>query len=336
MGKNRKEEGRQDKEKAELEMQNVRGEMLSQSEKISDFQKEISGLNSRLNESKESFDKLSVQHQSLMVKCAGLTEELESKAEAVEGKDKHLNEVHQRLDALHRDFDDMVTMNHQLESNLCQVKDDFTRQSKELEDLKEAHEEMLEMHTGAQSEVLRLQEAIREAEDTFPDRLETSDVVQKLRQSNSDMNDELAEKKQSVKLLQPRMNDMKKTFQKEMKSAAQGAGHQSGPVVTDDEESVAAVVVPTMTSSLTNGTAGNDSANVDLAYLKHVIFKFLTSREYEAMQLTRAVATLLQFSKDEEKLLRDHLEWKTSWFGNLTTAKPDLGQGQFSLSMPPI
>merc|ERR1712029_396920 len=173
--------------------------------------------------------------------------------------------------------------------------------------------------------------------DTFPDRLETCDVVQKLRQSNSDMNDELAEKKQSVKLLQQRMNDMKKTFQKEMKSAAQGAGHQSGPVVTDDEESVAAaVVVPTMTSSLTNGTAGNDSANVDLAYLKHVIFKFLTSREYEAKQLTRAVATLLQFSKDEDKLLRDHLEWKTSWFGNLTTAKPDLGQGQFSLSMPPI
>ena len=48
-----------------------------------------------------------------------------------------------------------------------------------------------------------------------------------------------------------------------------------------------------------------------------------------------AVATLLQFSKDEEKLLRDHLEWKTSWFGNLTTTKPDLGQGQFSLSMNP-
>jgi len=330
--KNRKEESRQDREKSELDMQSVRAEMVAQSETISALQKEISVLNGQLTESRDSFEKLSGQHQSLMVKCASLTEELESKSEAVEGKDKHLNEVHQRLDGLHRDFDDMVNMNHQLESNLCQVKDDSTRQSKELDDLKEAHEELLEMHTKAQTEVKQMQEAIQEAEDTFPERLESSELVQKLRQSNSDMSDELAEKKQSVKLLQQRMNDMKKTFQKEMKTAA------AQQAVTDDEDTA-----PTATSSLTNGsmpytvtmTSSAAGSTVDLAYLKHVIFKFLTSREYEAKQLTRAVATLLQFSKDEEKLLRDHLEWKTSWFGNLTTAKPDLGQGQFSLSLNP-
>ena len=52
------------------------------------------------------------------------------------------------------------------------------------------------MHTKAQNEVKQMQEAIQEAEETFPDRLEASDLVQKLRQSNSDMSDELAEKKQ--------------------------------------------------------------------------------------------------------------------------------------------
>ena len=57
---------------------------------------------------------------------------------------------------------------------------------------------------------------LRESEESFPDRLESSDLVKQLRESNHEMSDELAEKKQSLKLLQQRMNDMKKTFQKEL------------------------------------------------------------------------------------------------------------------------
>ena len=69
---------------------------------------------------------------------------------------------------------------------------------------------------------------------------------------------------------------------------------------------------------------------VNFKYLKHVIFKFFTSREYEAQHLTRAISALLKFTSDEERLLQEHLEWKMSWFG----AKPKLGSGQFSLSIP--
>ncbi|RZF43036.1 hypothetical protein LSTR_LSTR001214 [Laodelphax striatellus] len=36
----------------------------------------------------------------------------------------------------------------------------------------------------------------------------------------------------------------------------------------------------------------------------------------KAQHLTRAVATLLKFSPEEERLLRDTLEWKMSWFGS--------------------
>ena len=92
-----------------------------------------------------------------MVKCAGLTEELEAKDETLVGKDKHLNDVHERLDSLHRDFDDMVNMNHQLEANLCQVRDEATRGVTELADLKEAHEELMAMHAGAQEQARQAQ-----------------------------------------------------------------------------------------------------------------------------------------------------------------------------------
>ena len=38
---------------------------------------------------------------------------------------------------------------------------------------------------------------------------------------------------------------------------------------------------------------------VNFKYLKHVIFKFFTSREYEAQHLTSAVAALLKFTADD-------------------------------------
>lgn len=93
---------------------------------------------------------------------------------------------------------------------------------------------------------------------------------------------------------------------------------------------------------------------VNFKYLKHVIVKFLTSREVtkktfpvflqisyflinflifqvEARHLIRAVATLLKLTKEEEKLLHDTLNWKMSWFGS----KPNHGSGQRAFSIPP-
>lgn len=55
--------------------------------------------------------------------------------------------------------------------------------------------------------------------------------------------------------------------------------------------------------------------DVNFKYLKHVVLKFVTSREYEAIHLIKALSVLLNLSKDEEKTLKNTLEWKMSWFG---------------------
>lgn len=61
---------------------------------------------------------------------------------------------------------------------------------------------------------------------------------------------------------------------------------------------------------------------LNFRYLKHVVLRFLTSRELEARQLTRALSVLLRLSAHEEALLRDALPPRnglSSWFPSLNT-----------------
>lgn len=120
---------------------------------------------------------------------------------------------------------------------------------------------------------------------------------------------------------------MKKTLQQELRTTNTSAYHNDL-----NESNSAAVLMPSQVS--TKGFPSivrRDEDDVNFKYLKHVIIKFLTSREYEAQHLTRAVSTLLKFSPEEEKLLNDTLEWKMSWFG----AKPKVGIGQTAKTIPP-
>jgi golgin subfamily A protein 1 len=112
---------------------------------------------------------------------------------------------------------------------------------------------------------------------------------------------------------------MKKTLHEEIKNS------NSGSFGSIDNNSPA-ILTPTSDNYNDNNSANHTSHRknvvideVNFRYLKHVVLKFLTSREYEAKHLTKAVSTLLCLTKEEEKLLIDTLNWKTSWFGS----KPD-------------
>ncbi|CAL1540795.1 unnamed protein product [Lymnaea stagnalis] len=62
--------------------------------------------------------------------------------------------------------------------------------------------------------------------------------------------------------------------------------------------------------------------DVNFQYLKHVVLKFMLSRESEAIQLIKAVSMLLNFTHQEQQLIKETLEWKMSWFGH----RPPLGK----------
>ncbi|PVD22002.1 hypothetical protein C0Q70_17805 [Pomacea canaliculata] len=71
--------------------------------------------------------------------------------------------------------------------------------------------------------------------------------------------------------------------------------------------------------------------DINFQYLKHVVLKFMLSRESEAVQLIKAVAVLLNFSNQEQQLIKQNLEWKMSWFGS----RPSMGKGQMAKMVPP-
>lgn len=101
---------------------------------------------------------------------------------------------------------------------------------------------------------------------------------------------------------------MKKTLQQELRGSATSA----------------AVLAPSqITTRNLQHNIRKDDDDINFKYLKHVLIKFLTSREYEALHLIKAISTLLKFSPEEEKLLHETLEWKMSWFGS----RPKLNNG---------
>ncbi|KAH8029922.1 hypothetical protein HPB51_005721 [Rhipicephalus microplus] len=133
-----------------------------------------------------------------------------------------------------------------------------------------------------------------------------------------------------LKLQQQRMSDMKKTLQKELKNH-QGAATVTAVLNIEGSSCTASDVPPPVDHG---GSAGDSAAKAETAlqdaaqpqrsdskleddinfkYLKHVVFKFMTSKEDEAQHLIRAVSVLLRFTADEEQMIREHLEWKNSW-----------------------
>lgn len=101
-----------------------------------------------------------------------------------------------------------------------------------------------------------------------------------------DLETEICDKNKKIKTLDNRIADMKKTLQRELQCSK---------------------------SDLTSA----EEQDISRRYLKHVVLRFLTARELEARQLTRALAALLRLSAHEEALLRQATPPRqgiASWF----------------------
>uniref|UniRef100_A0A8D2KRN4 Golgin subfamily A member 1 n=1 Tax=Varanus komodoensis TaxID=61221 RepID=A0A8D2KRN4_VARKO len=126
-----------------------------------------------------------------------------------------------------------------------------------------------------------------------------TDVAQ-LQKENRELEQQLAEKSKMIKQLQQRMAELKKTLQKELKIRPDGEAPEA----------------PAATLTVTNNSDLNDSREINFEYLKHVVLKFMSCRESEAFHLIKAVSVLLNFSQEEENMLKETLEYKMSWFGS--------------------
>ncbi|XP_061529094.1 golgin subfamily A member 1 isoform X3 [Phycodurus eques] len=153
------------------------------------------------------------------------------------------------------------------------------------------------------------------------------DHIQKVKE----LEQQLSDKNRTIKQLQQRMAELKRTLQKELKlkpEPEEDAKEKITESVVVKQEMVCAELpsvsspsLSTANTTVTNTSDLNDSREINFEYLKHVVLKFMSSRETEAYQLIRAVSVLLNFTREEEDMLKQTLEYKMSWFGSKPSPK---------------
>ncbi|XP_067087595.1 golgin subfamily A member 1 isoform X2 [Osmerus mordax] len=163
----------------------------------------------------------------------------------------------------------------------------------------------------------------------------TVDDLDHMQKVNKDLEQQLGEKNKTIKQLQQRLAELKRTLQKELKlkpdpetegKAQEGRGDRleracQEPLSSSTTGLSLGPGLTTSNTTVTNTSDLNDSREINFEYLKHVVLKFMSSREAEAFQLIRAVSVLLNFTREEEDMLKQTLEYKMSWFGSKPSPK---------------
>ncbi|XP_062855533.1 golgin subfamily A member 1 [Trichomycterus rosablanca] len=166
----------------------------------------------------------------------------------------------------------------------------------------------------------------------------TVEDLDELQRSNKDLEQQLSEKNKTIKQLQQRLAELKRTLQKELKlkpdadSESKDKLQEAKPSHEAPVQVAALALTPSFALGLgpvsgysnikvINSSDLTDTREINFEYLKHVVLKFMSSREAEAFQLIRAVSVLLHFTNEEEDMLKQTLEYKMSWFGSKPTPK---------------
>ncbi|KAI8427657.1 hypothetical protein MSG28_002128 [Choristoneura fumiferana] len=245
------------------------------------------------------------------------TMDLESRIEALAEQNRELSEalenertlvkiLREKVDKSNRLYDESkVEVNH-LNSMVTDMQHDymdmqrkFDKEKREKDEalLRNAHMsqtiEMSQCDNQAACMLIKENEESRKAEIEKLNRRieEMSESENALKKTIQDLETEICDKNKKIKTLDNRISDMKKTLQRELQS--------SKPDLNAVEEQ-----------------------DISRRYLKHVVLRFLTARELEARQLTRALSTLLRLSAHEEALLRAALPPRSglsAWFPSLNT-----------------
>ncbi|XP_053277654.1 golgin subfamily A member 1 isoform X2 [Pleuronectes platessa] len=159
----------------------------------------------------------------------------------------------------------------------------------------------------------------------------TVDDLDHIQKVNRELEQQLSDKNKTIKQLQQRLAELRRTLQKELKLKPEPESEGKEKLVENRAEkhergcleppSMSALSPPTSNTTVTNTSDLNDSREINFEYLKHVVLKFMSSREAEAYQLIRAVSVLLNFTRDEEDMVKQTLEYKMSWFGSKPSPK---------------
>ncbi|XP_075628962.1 golgin subfamily A member 1 isoform X3 [Balearica regulorum gibbericeps] len=314
----------------EKENENLHG---SREEYESSLKKQESELNRLKNElsSRETvsieiakaLEETRKQREELQQQVSHLSSLIKEKDQLIDEKCDMLLKQKEELDQLSQEHEAALLQMHQLQSDVeasnsrAAEKEEMAR--KEIGELKLQVSDLEELSRALNNKHLPSPEnRVMEQNGEVP----AAGIIQ-LQKDNRELEQQIAEKNKMIKQLQQRMTELKKTLQKELKIRPDS----EVPEVREKANSE----VPNASVTVTNNSDLNDSREINFEYLKHVVLKFMSCRESEAFHLIKAVSVLLNFSQEEENMLKETLEYKMSWFGSKPSPK---GSIRPSISSP--
>ncbi|XP_034728302.1 golgin subfamily A member 1 isoform X2 [Etheostoma cragini] len=212
------------------------------------------------------------------------------------------------------------------DSQLISLREELLSQTQQLDGC-QARISYLEVEVETLTEQLHSREVCEEDHNGSV----TVDDLDHIQKVNRELEQQLTDKNRSIKQLQQRLAELKRTLQKELKlkPEPEAEGREKFPESRAEKQErfcpdplpASMQSPPTSNTTVTNTSDLNDSREINFEYLKHVVLKFMSSREAEAFQLIRAVSVLLNFTREEEDMLKQTLEYKMSWFGSKPSPK---------------
>lgn len=281
----------------------------------------------------QALEEVRKQREEFQEQVANLTAIIEEKEQSLQGKNEVILQKEQEILQLKQGHDTALLQTQQLRSEL-----EALRSLRAAECQAAAvQEDLLRLPGQEQGLALSVSEphgtsrAMRDPTYQLPDAegIPNGEVgamdLRQLQKEKQDLEQQLLEKNKTIKQMQQRMLELKKTLQKELKIRPDNelfeVREKPGPEM------------PNMAPSVTNNADLPDAREINFEYLKHVVLKFMSCRESEAFHLIKAVSVLLNFSQEEENMLKETLEYKMSWFGSKPAPK---GSIRPSISNPRI
>ncbi|XP_028033394.1 golgin subfamily A member 1 isoform X3 [Bombyx mandarina] len=287
-----------------MEVKSLRNSAAHVGEKTMELENRIEELNEENRQMHES-----LENERILVKI--LQEKVDKSNRLYDEQKAEVNHLNSVVNEMQHDYVDMqrkfekekrekdeallrnAHMSQTIEMSQCNVR----YQETEIADLKAKITELeglISQHRENQAEYM----LIKQSEETRKKEIEAlnkrihelTESEATLKSTIQELETEICDKNKKIKTLDNRISDMKKTLQRELQSSK---------------------------SDLTSA----EEQDISRRYLKHVVLRFLTGRELEARQLTRALSVLLRLSSHEEALLRSAFPPRTglsAWFPSLT------------------
>ncbi|XP_041793916.1 golgin subfamily A member 1 isoform X2 [Chelmon rostratus] len=312
------------------ELEQCRAELDNRQTVSTEIAKALEETRQQKEELQSQVGELTSSLQSSQQELSTVTEKLALREEDIKTLQ---NEVQQRQATLVQLQEEVEQQRAQLEqlaldkdSQLISLREELLSQTQQLDSC-QARISYLEVEVETLTEQLHSPEVCEEDQNGSV----TVDDLDHIQKVNRELEQQLSDKNRTIKQLQQRLAELKRTLQKELKlkPEPEAEGKEKLPEsrvekqerVSPDPPPASTPSPPTSNTTVTNTSDLNDSREINFEYLKHVVLKFMSSRDAEAYQLIRAVSVLLNFTREEEDMLKQTLEYKMSWFGSKPSPK---------------